>query len=391
MATSSSSEEAAISKLKYWSKNANPDKMTRKFEKSYLVDQDVELSKDVVEIAGQFIAVVKVKILSKSYDVEWIVDKCVSQCMNCSKTFSMLLRRHHCRLCGNIICDKCCSLRVKIEAICESSGSRICSACKVADSFEPSIVKRISILGLETDFPNALKPRKSKDSDKKSQINIESSECEQVNSTNQTAKADDLTPDQINKSLSHDDLSQDGDINESKLRTNKVGEFPQINFEDENNSSKMPHTSIAKIELENSKKGASITFQEDTHNNSTPNDETYTNEVYTPVLENNRPSSSFRGILKDTEGLSKAGTTTIHIESSTNEDKDANDDDDNGIVNDESGGDPSTGIMDGLNQTRPKILNSPLHSRSCSVSSTGRDDEGDGTWQISYSPNGYDD
>jgi hypothetical protein len=84
---SSAPEEAALSKLKYWSKNARPDKITTKFEKSYLVDQDVELSKDVADVKGEFVPVVKVKILSKSYDVEWVVDAASAQ-TSCSFSWS---------------------------------------------------------------------------------------------------------------------------------------------------------------------------------------------------------------------------------------------------------------------------------------------------------------
>ncbi|KAL8621156.1 hypothetical protein ACOMHN_004827 [Nucella lapillus] len=39
--------------------------------------------------------------------VRWIPDKEVPACFTCLKGFGLLLRRHHCRLCGGIICDKC--------------------------------------------------------------------------------------------------------------------------------------------------------------------------------------------------------------------------------------------------------------------------------------------
>ena len=39
--------------------------------------------------------------------VTWIPDSEVPACLNCGKSFGFLTRRHHCRLCGGIMCDKC--------------------------------------------------------------------------------------------------------------------------------------------------------------------------------------------------------------------------------------------------------------------------------------------
>lgn len=39
--------------------------------------------------------------------VRWIPDREVPACLTCMKSFGLMTRRHHCRLCGGIICDKC--------------------------------------------------------------------------------------------------------------------------------------------------------------------------------------------------------------------------------------------------------------------------------------------
>ena len=39
--------------------------------------------------------------------VAWLEDKDVHLCPNCAKGFNMLNRKHHCRLCGAIMCNKC--------------------------------------------------------------------------------------------------------------------------------------------------------------------------------------------------------------------------------------------------------------------------------------------
>ncbi|QKF94394.1 phosphatidylinositol kinase [Fadolivirus algeromassiliense] len=38
---------------------------------------------------------------------KWVEDDAVTSCYNCSKTFSLLLRKHHCRFCGRIFCADC--------------------------------------------------------------------------------------------------------------------------------------------------------------------------------------------------------------------------------------------------------------------------------------------
>ncbi|XP_059165514.1 rabenosyn-5-like [Physella acuta] len=46
----------------------------------------------------------------KAYEkgiVRWIPDNEVPACLNCGKSFGILTRRHHCRLCGGIMCDRC--------------------------------------------------------------------------------------------------------------------------------------------------------------------------------------------------------------------------------------------------------------------------------------------
>ena len=58
----------------------------------------------------------------RDYDAElWVPDKSVTACNVCGRGFSLLRRRHHCRMCGHVICDKCSHT---------PRGKRICSACR---------------------------------------------------------------------------------------------------------------------------------------------------------------------------------------------------------------------------------------------------------------------
>lgn len=48
----------------------------------------------------------------------WVPDKAVSHCYNdatCGAEFTLMVRRHHCRCCGNVFCHKCCNMRLLLD------------------------------------------------------------------------------------------------------------------------------------------------------------------------------------------------------------------------------------------------------------------------------------
>lgn len=49
---------------------------------------------------------VLLKAIEKSV-VPWVNDQDVPFCPDCGNKFSIRNRRHHCRLCGSIMCKKC--------------------------------------------------------------------------------------------------------------------------------------------------------------------------------------------------------------------------------------------------------------------------------------------
>ena len=40
--------------------------------------------------------------------IKWITDNAYNNCMLCQLPFSFNWRRHHCRLCGSLLCEACC-------------------------------------------------------------------------------------------------------------------------------------------------------------------------------------------------------------------------------------------------------------------------------------------
>jgi len=56
---------------------------------------------------------------------QWAQDADVSECHQCDRQFSMLIRRHHCRFCGNIFCDDCSSREWQLD----KRMRRVCDGC----------------------------------------------------------------------------------------------------------------------------------------------------------------------------------------------------------------------------------------------------------------------
>ena len=61
----------------------------------------------------------------------WIPDEHVQNCYNCgSKFFSLLNRKHHCRVCGNIFCKSCLESFCEITIFEEKKELKVCSYCQ---------------------------------------------------------------------------------------------------------------------------------------------------------------------------------------------------------------------------------------------------------------------
>ena len=61
--------------------------------------------------------------IPKTIPVMWIPSENVTKCYNCGIQFSMLNRKHHCRMCGRVFCNECSSGRSKIPSIINNSLS----------------------------------------------------------------------------------------------------------------------------------------------------------------------------------------------------------------------------------------------------------------------------
>mmetsp|Transcript_22611 Transcript_22611/g.33065 ORF Transcript_22611/g.33065 Transcript_22611/m.33065 type:complete len:233 (+) Transcript_22611:91-789(+) len=88
-------------------------------------------------------AYIRSSVLSSYRHIGWVLDSDVDKCMVCATKFSFFTRKHHCRGCGNIICNQCSPDRIRIREYREYGPVRICRLCYFGQE-ELSVVPRNS-------------------------------------------------------------------------------------------------------------------------------------------------------------------------------------------------------------------------------------------------------
>ena len=61
--------------------------------------------------------------------VGWVVDEDCDFCFICAKEFSLFNRRHHCRVCGDLVCDDCSTGTVVLSEYYYYGYVRACDHC----------------------------------------------------------------------------------------------------------------------------------------------------------------------------------------------------------------------------------------------------------------------
>ncbi|KOM51674.1 hypothetical protein LR48_Vigan09g033300 [Vigna angularis] len=59
----------------------------------------------------------------------WVPDEAVTKCTACGTDFGAFIRKHHCRNCGDIFCDKCTHGRIALTAEENAQPVRVCDRC----------------------------------------------------------------------------------------------------------------------------------------------------------------------------------------------------------------------------------------------------------------------
>uniref|UniRef100_A0A7S4KGL3 FYVE-type domain-containing protein n=1 Tax=Paramoeba aestuarina TaxID=180227 RepID=A0A7S4KGL3_9EUKA len=89
----------------------------------------------------------------KSRGLEWLDDDAHSHCFHCNNPFSVVVRRHHCRLCGRIFCADCCppNKDVPFPAILNHNFPvRACCLCYNMESLDAHTDAILHIFSLST-------------------------------------------------------------------------------------------------------------------------------------------------------------------------------------------------------------------------------------------------
>ena len=81
------------------------------------------------------------KIFYKKYCIQ------IVRCYNCTSKFTAFRRRHHCRVCGQVFCSKCCSSYIPGKLVPGHSGNiRVCVSCCTKVNVHMHIQVIVSIL-----------------------------------------------------------------------------------------------------------------------------------------------------------------------------------------------------------------------------------------------------
>jgi len=67
---------------------------------------------------------------------QWTPDKEVTTCLGCQVKFDFIKRKHHCRRCGHIFCNKCCSSKVQFHRMGFVDPVRLCTPCSTVTKQE---------------------------------------------------------------------------------------------------------------------------------------------------------------------------------------------------------------------------------------------------------------
>lgn len=81
----------------------------------------------------------------------WVLNSKFKVCMNCNVEFGMMNRRHHCRGCGGMFCQRCSNKRMYVPKV-SKHPVRACQACFDRSVMVPAVLKAIQVLSdVDTD------------------------------------------------------------------------------------------------------------------------------------------------------------------------------------------------------------------------------------------------
>ena len=101
----------------------NIDEIYKKLQSSFTICEE-----DIRKIIKDSLKEMESK-KPKNIIAPWDRDESIMNCYVCMTKFSFFIRKHHCRACGNIICDKCSQYKKPVPIYGYYKPVRICKRC----------------------------------------------------------------------------------------------------------------------------------------------------------------------------------------------------------------------------------------------------------------------
>ena len=88
----------------------------------------------------------------EAYSVGWVLNASAAICMHCDRAWSLTNRRHHCRACGDCICNRCSPQKVVLPNLRGNHGKshRVCNVCAL-NTTTADAGDGVGLLGLSGD------------------------------------------------------------------------------------------------------------------------------------------------------------------------------------------------------------------------------------------------
>jgi hypothetical protein len=98
-----------------------------------------------VKVASMHAYMNSVDTLKISCRPPWTSDT-VKRCESCVTRFSLIVRRHHCRYCGSLVCGACSQHEAMIPTLGYNLPQRVCKECrKLLDRYERRLLKALKL------------------------------------------------------------------------------------------------------------------------------------------------------------------------------------------------------------------------------------------------------
>jgi len=103
------------------------------------------------------------KVISRD---QWIPDKSVKFCKVCFRKFSLMIRRHHCRVCGHVFCNSCAP---KL-GLYSGGAARMCGSCcdervaEIQENLRQQKERELKLVNLQQSTTTNWKQKKEEDS-----------------------------------------------------------------------------------------------------------------------------------------------------------------------------------------------------------------------------------